>query len=58
MAAVDDMEALYASTQCSGRLADEKFDFMKEELKVKDVLDVVTKARSGRGRRRPCVLLR
>lgn len=41
-AAIDDMEALYAATG-SGRLADEKFDFMKTELTVKAVQDVVTK---------------
>ena len=35
-AAVDDMEALYASCSASGRLADASFAFMKSELTVAD----------------------
>lgn len=41
-AAIEDMERLYAACD-AGRLADDKFDFMKTELTVKDVQDVVTK---------------
>jgi len=40
MAAIDDMEALYMSCEENGRLAEEKFDFMKSELTVKDVKDI------------------
>merc|ERR1711879_756475 len=43
MAAIDDMENLYQSCQASGRLADEKFDFMKSELTVKDCQDITAK---------------
>ena len=35
-AAVDAIEALYASCSASGRLADASFDFMKAELTVAD----------------------
>ena len=42
-AAVDDLEQLYASCGAAGRLADPAFDFMKEELTVKDVVDITTK---------------
>merc|ERR550514_1390778 len=42
-AAVDDLEQLYASCGAAGRLADAAFDFMKEELTVKDVADITAK---------------
>eukprot|EP00928_Gymnodinium_smaydae_P066714 TRINITY_DN4967_c1_g2_i1.p1 TRINITY_DN4967_c1_g2~~TRINITY_DN4967_c1_g2_i1.p1 ORF type:complete len:462 (+),score=61.23 TRINITY_DN4967_c1_g2_i1:72-1457(+) len=41
--AIDDMEALYASTAKSGRLADAAFDFMKEPLKAQAVEEITTK---------------
>jgi len=40
IAAIDDLEALYAACSDEGRLADETFDFMKEELAVEDVRDI------------------
>merc|ERR1712072_1132915 len=40
LAAIDDMEKLYDSCTGKGRLAEEKFDFMKSELPVKDVKDI------------------
>jgi hypothetical protein len=40
LAAIDDMEKLYDSCTGKGRLAEEKFDFMKSELTVKDVKDI------------------
>jgi len=43
MAAIDDMEQLYASCHDSGNLADAKFDFMKDELTVKNVIDIQKK---------------
>ena len=43
MAAIDDMENLYNNCNESGRLADSAFDFMKEELTVKDVIDIKKK---------------
>merc|ERR1712061_231776 len=42
MAAIDDMEELYRSCHASGNLADEKFDFMKSELTVKDCQNITT----------------
>jgi huntingtin len=42
VSAVDDLESLYQSLE-NGNLADEKFDFMKDELKVKDVVDIAEK---------------
>merc|ERR1711924_463923 len=42
-AAVDDMEALYASCGWQGRLASDGASFMKKELAVKDALDISTK---------------
>merc|ERR1719262_231952 len=42
-AAVEDMEALYASCGWKGRLADAGADFMKAELTVKDVMDISDK---------------
>ncbi|GMH59008.1 hypothetical protein TrST_g10262 [Triparma strigata] len=38
--AIDDLEAMYRACEDNGNLAEEKFDFMKEELTVKDVLDI------------------
>jgi len=43
MAAIDDMEDLYAACRDSGNLADREFDFMKSELTVKDVIDIKKK---------------
>merc|ERR1711907_907032 len=43
MAAIDDMESLYQSCEENGRLAEEKFDFMKSELTVKNVQDIKQK---------------
>merc|ERR1712167_60200 len=42
-AAVDDMEQLYASCGWKGRLAEQGADFMKEELTVKNVMDISEK---------------
>lgn len=42
-AAIDDLESLYKSVEASGHLADSDFDFMKGELTVKDVTDIVDK---------------
>merc|ERR1712070_803191 len=42
-AAIDDMEELYRSCAWNGRLADAGADFMKEELTVKGVKDVLQK---------------
>merc|ERR1719352_1799925 len=39
-AAVDDMEALYASCGWKGRLASDGAAFMKKELTVKDAVDI------------------
>jgi len=41
--AIDDMESLYGSCGVNGHLAEEKFDFMKEELTVKDCNDITSK---------------
>merc|ERR1711862_206989 len=49
MAAIDDLEALYASCSIEGRLADPSFDFMKGELTAKDAADIKMK-----GVTRPC----
>merc|ERR1711907_566289 len=43
MAAIDDLEALYASCSMEGYLADPSFDFMKGELTVKDAAEIKTK---------------
>lgn len=40
VAAIDDLEALYAACSDEGRLADETFDFMKEALSGEDVRDI------------------
>jgi len=42
-AAIDDLEGLYRACTDSGRLAETKFDFMKEQLKVDDVVNIATK---------------
>mmetsp|Transcript_4251 Transcript_4251/g.6929 ORF Transcript_4251/g.6929 Transcript_4251/m.6929 type:complete len:440 (-) Transcript_4251:254-1573(-) len=44
VAAIDDLEELYAKCSATGKLADKTFDFMKNELTVKDVIDIATKA--------------
>jgi huntingtin len=41
--AIDDLESLYQSVETSGHLADSKFDFMKGELTVQDMNDIVDK---------------
>lgn len=46
LAAVNDMENLYAACTESGRLADAAFSFMKSELTVKNVLDIEAKINS------------
>jgi len=38
--AIDDLEELYQAVEVNGNLADEKFDFMKSELTVKDAMDI------------------
>merc|ERR1719191_1241837 len=38
IAAIDDLEALYAACGTAGCLAEDKFDFMKHELSVKDMI--------------------
>ena len=43
VAAIDDMESLYASCTAKGNLAESTFDFMKDELTVKDVNDIKEK---------------
>jgi huntingtin len=43
IAAIDDLEDLYEKCSASGKLADTTFDFMKNELTVKDAIDIVTK---------------
>merc|ERR1719235_1330418 len=43
VAAIDDLEALYAACGADGRLADDTFDFMKKELTIKDAMDIHTK---------------
>lgn len=46
VAAIDDMEKLYNSCCEKGNLADNTFDFMKDELTVKDVVDIQTKIKT------------
>lgn len=41
--AIDDLEELYKSVQVNGTLSDEKFDFMKSELSVKNMIDIKKK---------------
>jgi len=43
MAAIDDLEDLYANCGTTGQLADSTFDFMKEELTVKDAIGITSK---------------
>ncbi|KAI0559802.1 hypothetical protein FGB62_137g01 [Gracilaria domingensis] len=43
IAAVEDMERLLGACSESGRLADAAFDFMKEELKVSDMIQIADK---------------
>ena len=43
VAAIDDLEELYAACSVKGRLADATFDFMKEKLAVDDMVAVTTK---------------
>jgi len=42
-AAVDDMEELYAACAWNGQLAEDGANFMKEELTVKDAIDICKK---------------
>jgi len=41
--AIDDLEKLYSACSGNARLADSSFDFMKQELQVKDMLDISAK---------------
>jgi len=41
--AIDDLEDLYARCGANGQLADSTFDFMKQKLTVKDMVDITTK---------------
>lgn len=43
IAAIDDLEALYAASTVQGHLADDQFDFMKEELTSEDLRDITFK---------------
>ncbi|CAJ1462327.1 unnamed protein product [Effrenium voratum] len=43
MAAIDDLESLYRACAETGKLADSTFDFMKEPLKVDDMMDISAK---------------
>jgi ubiquitin C len=43
IAAIDDLEALYAACGTTGCLSEEKFDFMKHKLSVDDMVDITTK---------------
>jgi len=43
IAAIDDLEQLYAACSAKGHLADQQFDFMKKELTVKDANDIADK---------------
>jgi len=43
IAAIDDLEQLYAACSTKGHLADQQFDFMKKELTVKDANDISDK---------------
>eukprot|EP00746_Dinoflagellata_sp_MGD_P162736 gnl/MRDRNA2_/MRDRNA2_90431_c0_seq1.p1 gnl/MRDRNA2_/MRDRNA2_90431_c0~~gnl/MRDRNA2_/MRDRNA2_90431_c0_seq1.p1 ORF type:complete len:468 (+),score=105.78 gnl/MRDRNA2_/MRDRNA2_90431_c0_seq1:92-1495(+) len=43
IAAIDDLEQLYAACSTKGNLADQQFDFMKKELTVKDANDIAGK---------------
>merc|ERR1739848_741391 len=43
IAAIDDLEQLYAACSATGHHADQQFDFMKEELTVKDTMVIADK---------------
>jgi ubiquitin len=43
VAAIDDIEALYAACEAKGCLAEDTFDFMKHELKTPDLDNIVDK---------------
>merc|ERR1719191_111474 len=43
VAAIDDLEQLYAACNVQGRLADQEFDFMKKELTVNDANGIAGK---------------
>jgi len=43
IAAIDDLEQLYAACNANGRLADDTFDFMKNELTVADTNAIAAK---------------
>lgn len=43
IAAIDDLEQLYAACSTKGNLSDQQFDFMKKELIVKDANDIANK---------------
>lgn len=43
VAAIDDLEDLYLKCSATGKLNETTFDFMKEELLVKDAIDIATK---------------
>jgi len=43
VAAIDDLESLYAACQAQGRLADPQFNFMKAPLVLNDIVDIVMK---------------
>jgi huntingtin len=45
-AAIDDLEALYKACSTDGRLADSKFDFMKEKLTIDDTAAISTKVKT------------
>jgi len=46
MAAIDDLEDLYAKCGANGQLKDSTFDFMKKELTVKDAADISSKVKT------------
>merc|ERR1712190_24184 len=43
IAAIDDLEQLYTACSTNGHLADQQFDFIKEELTVKDTMVIADK---------------
>mmetsp|Transcript_4785 Transcript_4785/g.8665 ORF Transcript_4785/g.8665 Transcript_4785/m.8665 type:complete len:451 (-) Transcript_4785:109-1461(-) len=59
LAAIDDLENLYAQCGASGQLADSTFDFTKEELTAKDVEDIQEKVvtQPYKVRKRPAAAL-
>merc|ERR1712165_421297 len=42
-AAIDDLEELYQSVETNGHLSEDKFNFMKSELTVQNMVDIETK---------------